>query len=258
MGIATTVELPRYNIGQPASVSLRSRNGTLQGLRLLGLLRIFAPLAQATLLLVVMQRYGVEVALAPIAGLLAIESLVAAATWLRLRRAPVVSELELLGQVHIDIALFAVLLYLNGGNSNPFAPLLLLPLAIAASTLAPRWVWVAAISTILAFALQCDHWPLMHPLGESAESRLHQDGMAVNFLFAAALLAFACSRMQAALRGHARMHADAREAQLRNESVVAIGALAAGYAHELSAPLATMAVVVAELKRERSADPRLQ
>jgi two-component system sensor histidine kinase RegB len=39
--------------------------------------------------------------------------------------------------------------------------------------------------------------------------------------------------------------------------VTAIGAVAAGYAHELSSPLATMAVVVAELKRKHAADAKL-
>src|SRR3712207_9530582 len=38
----------------------------------------------------------------------------------------------------------------------------------------------------------------------------------------------------------------------------AIGALAAGCAHELSSPLSTMAVVVAELQRERGDDAQLQ
>jgi two-component system sensor histidine kinase RegB len=63
--------------------------------------------------------------------------------------------------------------------------------------------------------------------------------------------------MHDALQRHERTRAEAHDAQMRNESVTALGALAAGYAHELSSPLATMAVVVAELKREHAADAKL-
>ena len=48
--------------------------------------------------------------------------------------------------------------------------------------------------------------------------------------------------------------ARAREKMLRNEQVTALGALAAGAAHELSTPLSTMAMIVGEL-RERGASP---
>jgi signal transduction histidine kinase len=46
----------------------------------------------------------------------------------------------------------------------------------------------------------------------------------------------------------------AREQALRDERVVALGALAAGAAHELGTPLATMAVLVGELEQEPCLD----
>lgn len=45
---------------------------------------------------------------------------------------------------------------------------------------------------------------------------------------------------------------------MRSESVAAIGALAAGSAHELGSPLSTVAVIAAELLRERPDDARLR
>ena len=236
---------------QPASRPAFSptQSPGLQALRLLAFLRVFAPIAQALTLVVVTRQYGVHVAMTPIVVMLGIEVLVAVATWLRVRQSPRVSALELFLQAHLDIGLFALMLYLTGGASNPFAPLFVLPMAIAASALKPRWVWITAISTMVAYALlRSYHLPLFHPNGETEVYSLHEDGMVINYLFTAALLAFFINRMQGGLRRHARMLADARDAQMRSESVVAIGALAAGYAHELSTPLATMSVMVGELK----------
>ncbi|MCI4428766.1 MAG: HAMP domain-containing histidine kinase [Burkholderiales bacterium] len=259
MGTTTTFDQGRFDHGPPGGALLTSPHGTLQGLRLLAFLRVFAPIAQALTLFVVTQLYGVVLPMAPLSAVLAIEALVALATWLRVRRARQVSAFELFLQVHLDILIFAVLLYFTGGAWNPFAPLFALPLVIAASALAPRWVGATAISTMLAYALLRFHnVPLFDAAAETRLYELHEDGMVVNYFFAAALLAFFVSRMRRALQQHERLLADARDTQMRNESVVAIGALAAGYAHELSSPLATMAVVVAELKREHGANVQLQ
>jgi two-component system sensor histidine kinase RegB len=49
-----------------------------------------------------------------------------------------------------------------------------------------------------------------------------------------------------------------REQRLRDEQIVALGSLAAGAAHELSTPLATMNVVTGELLEDFTDDPELQ
>ncbi|CAD5369806.1 Sensor histidine kinase PrrB (RegB) [Rubrivivax sp. A210] len=229
--------------------------GPLQGLRLLGFLRVFTPVAQVLTLFVVTVHFGVQVPTTPVLALLAFEVLIAALTWLRLGSAPSVTPLELFLQAHLDIALFAGMLYLTGGATNPFAPMFVVPMAITAATLRPRWVWLTAVTTMLAYAwLRFHHVALLHPEGHTEVYDLHEDGMVVNYLFTAALLTYFLNRMQLALRERERALADAREAQLRSESASAIGALAAGYAHELSSPLGTVALVVSELKRERGSD----
>ncbi len=258
MNASTTGALTWLGFQAAGSASFASPHGTLQGLRLLAFLRVFAPIAQVLTLFVVTVQHGVQVPIRALLVVLAIEVMVAIATWIRVRREPRVSSLELFLQAHVDIALFAAVLYLTGGASNPFAPLFVLPMAVTASALPPRWVWVTAISTMLAYAfLRFDHVPLFHPSGETQVYELHENGMVVNYLFTSALLAYFVNRMHGALRQHEHLLARARDAQMRNESVVAIGALAAGYAHELSSPLATVAVVAAELQRERSADADL-
>jgi two-component system sensor histidine kinase RegB len=60
--------------------------------------------------------------------------------------------------------------------------------------------------------------------------------------------------MTASIRERDRHLAAAREQALRDERVVALGALAAGAAHELGTPLATIAVLVGELEHEPALD----
>jgi two-component system sensor histidine kinase RegB len=50
----------------------------------------------------------------------------------------------------------------------------------------------------------------------------------------------------------------AREQALRNEQIIALGTLAAGAAHELGTPLATMAVVTGELQHEYAQNSEFQ
>lgn len=230
----------------------------LQGLRMLAILRVVAPLFQALTMLVVTYQFSVSVPRLAFWSVVLAETLLAFATWARLRQSTKVSASELFWQVHLDIALFTLVLFLTGGATNPFAPLFLLPMAIATSALRPSRVWMITLSTMVAYAV-LRYWyvPLHHPSGMTEVYELHEDGMVVNYLMTAAMAAFFGTRMSQAIRHHERMLADARDAQMRNESVVAVGALAAGYAHELSSPLATMAVVVGELEREHRADPDL-
>jgi two-component system sensor histidine kinase RegB len=229
-----------------------------QALRMLLALRIFTPVAQIATLLVAMLFYQVHVALAPIVVLLVIEGIVAAATAVRLRHWRGVSQAELFAQALLDATLFAAVLYFTGGTANPFAPLFLVPIVIVSSALDRLRVWLLALATIAAyFFLRQHHMPLWHPEGHTQVYELHEDGMVVNYVLTAALLAFFCNYMHAALRSQERRLIAAREAQMRNESVVSLGALAAGYAHELSSPLSAMAVVVGELKIHQVGDARV-
>ena len=72
------------------------------------------------------------------------------------------------------------------------------------------------------------------------------------FVVSAVMLAWFVARMTASLRQRDAELAAARDQALRDERVIALGTLAAGAAHELSTPLATMAIVVGELARDAS------
>jgi two-component system sensor histidine kinase RegB len=83
---------------------------------------------------------------------------------------------------------------------------------------------------------------------------LHLSGMWLTFVVSAAMLAWFVMRTTDALRRRDAELARAREQTYRDERVLALGALAAGAAHELGSPLATLAVLVGEMERDAPAD----
>ncbi len=85
---------------------------------------------------------------------------------------------------------------------------------------------------------------------------MHVLGMWLTFVIAAGLIAYFGTTMTAMLRARARALAAAREANLRNEQIIAVATLAAGTAHELSTPLGSIAVIAGELNADASPHQR--
>jgi len=158
---------------------------------------------------------------------------------------------DLAGQLAVDLVAMGVLLYLTGGATNPLVSLMLLPVAVAALSLSGRWVGaIAALAIGLYSFLMLYSLPL--PVADVARAtRLHLGGMWLTFVVSAALLAWFVTRMTASLHAREMQLAVAREEALRDAQVVALGQLAAGAAHELGTPLATMNVLAGELARDR-------
>ena len=175
--------------------------------------------------------------------------------WLRLRRrGSPVSELELFLHLLGDVLILAALLYFTGGSTNPFVSLFLLPLTLAAAALPGRFTWaVAAAAAICYSLLMIWYYPLPHEDG--ANFNLHVLGMWFGFMLSAILISYFAVKMSATLRERERALALARENALRDERLVALGTLAAGAAHELGTPLATMAVLAKDLEEECAAQP---
>jgi two-component system sensor histidine kinase RegB len=82
--------------------------------------------------------------------------------------------------------------------------------------------------------------------------------MWLNFVISLGVVAFFLTRMAATLKHRERELAVAREAALRNEQILSLGTLAAGAAHQLGTPLATMAVVIRELELQHGDDAELR
>lgn len=200
-------------------------------------------------------------------------------TWWRLHKPWPVTDIELTAHLILDIGVLTALLYFSGGSTNPFVTLYLLPLSIAAAMLPAPYTWSLVGVTLTCYSvLLFTYIPLPHEAGSfgwltallppglggehaahggQADFGLHVLGMWFNFAVSAGLIAWFVARMAQSLRDRDRQLAAAREAALRNEQLIALGMLAAGAAHELGTPLATMAVIAHELERDHQGDSAL-
>jgi two-component system sensor histidine kinase RegB len=176
---------------------------------------------------------------------------------LHLRAGHPVSNPELFAQLCADVIALSVLLYYGGGSTNPFVSLYLLPLVIAAATLPGRYTWSMAALTAACYSLLMVYYiPLPHiHFRQDDAFNIHVVGMWLGFVISAVVVAYFVVQMAQAVRSRDGMLARVREEILRNERIVALGTQAAGAAHEMGTPLATMAVVIGELRRDVADTP---
>ncbi len=216
-------------------------------------LRAIAIPAPALLIVLGSMLYGVAVALGPLLVILASLLTMNAWTWWRLRAERPLSERELLAQLLFDWLALTGTLYYSGGIGNPFALFFLLPLIISATVLPRRYTWLMAAVTVASYSgLMVFRRPLPEfiPDDEQAVFDLHIIGMWLGFVLIALLVAQFVAAMGESLRERDRKLAAARERALQDESLLALATQAAGAAHELSTPLATMAVLAGELSQQ--------
>ena len=182
-------------------------------------------------------------------------------TALRLRGPWPVTELEYTVQLACDLVIHSLLLYFSGGSTNPFVSYYLVPLTIAAATL--PWFY----SMFLAGLALAGYTGLLiwyHPLHlnnmqhEAMLISLHLFGMWLNFALSAAFITFFVVKMAGALRRQDELQALRREEGMRDQQLLAVATQAAGAAHELGTPLATMSVLLKELRQEYRDKPALQ
>ena len=203
------------------------------------------------LLTIIVVRYVMHspLPIASLFGLLAI-SLLTSVAW-RLRPPGLVIRSSWLGATMVlDILVFSGLLYFTGGPMNPFSFLYLVPIALATVILGPRWTWaLVALSLAASATLFFWHQPLI--LGESHAEHmlLHLQGMWVAFGVGAAFIVYFLHHIRRALAERESELQASRNLVARQERLAALATLAAGAAHELSTPLATIAVVAKELER---------
>lgn len=158
-------------------------------------------------------------------------------------------------QLLVDLLALTALLYYSGGPANPFVSLYLVPVAMAAIGLdiAPM-LGLTVLTAALYTWLMRHHVALPHVHG--SDFQLHVTGMWVNFLLSAGIMVVVLSRFMTIVRDQRRRLSEARERAIRDESLSALGSLAAGTAHELNTPLATMGLLVEDWMSSEQPPPR--
>jgi two-component system sensor histidine kinase RegB len=160
-----------------------------------------------------------------------------------------------------DILQLGALLYLTGGLENPFAFLLIAPVAVSASTLRLR---VTAALGIMAITAATVLTSFHHPLPWFHHSNLLLPFPYVMGIWAALVssilfIGFYSWRTAEEARRMSEALAAAEMVLAREQKLSALDGLAAAAAHGLGTPLATIAVVTKELMRDaKSTDPHYE
>jgi two-component system, sensor histidine kinase RegB len=151
----------------------------------------------------------------------------------------------------LDTLCLTFMLMLSGGPTNPFSLLYLVHITLSAIILTKRWTWaLGALSTLCFGLLFLVYRPIpaleMHHPADGAN--LHLTGMWIGFGVAAFLVALFSGKISELLRQREESLLRMQTELAKRDRLASLGTLAAGAAHELNTPLATIAVVARELE----------
>ena len=221
-------------------------------------MRWIAIAIQLTFVLVASAGLGGPISLWPILSICALQAMLNL-PWLWRRVSALIPESgSAFAQILVDVFALTGIAYFAGGGTNPVISLYLPLIAVAATILPPRQATAIAAISIGCYSLVSLLHAPTHVHDAEQAFRGHLIGMWVIFVCSALTISWFVVRLNAAIRDRDAALAAARESALRNERVVALGNLAAGAAHELGTPLATMAVVVGELAADPSLSPQVK
>lgn len=153
-----------------------------------------------------------------------------------------------------DIVLLTYLLYQTGGTMNPFTFLYLVQITLGAILLPSLMAWGLTIFTIICYGamflpLFFNSDPHIQQLLATPEPNMsfHQLGMWFAYSLSAILITFFTARIQQSFSEYHHTIAKLRQDKLKNDKINALVTLAAGAAHELSTPLATIGLASSEM-----------
>ncbi len=196
---------------------------------------------------------SVSVPWLPLFVILSVIMLINLLVFWRLRYDWPVSENEFFANLLLDVFFLTLILYFTGGSTNPIVSYYLIPLIISAAVLRAVHTWFIAFLSIAFYTVLLFYYQpldLFTMSGHGAMTSAHFLGMWINFGFSAVLISWFVVRMAGTLREQSRAIARNRESGLRNEQIISVASIAAGTAHEMRTPLATMAVTVDDIAFE--------
>ncbi len=157
-----------------------------------------------------------------------------------------------------DMAEISALLYFTGGLSNPFSPLILVPVTVSAAILSRGATIMLTIFSLFGISvLAVFHQPL--PWSESLELPIVYrlalwTALAVSLIFMAAFVWSVADES----RQREQALAETEAALAREQRLSALGGLAAAAAHELGSPLNTISLIAKDLPKELPPDDPVQ
>lgn len=255
----------RDRIGSPAPTSMSAGIGTgllPRGgvrLRVLVLIRWAAVAGQLFTVAVVYWGLGFALPILPVAGAIALSALLNLAVSLGRPASVRIDDREATIFLAFDILQLSILLYLTGGLTNPFALLMLAPVAIGATILSLASNVALSLLTIVCISvLGMVHEPLPWRGMPPQLPDIFQVGIWAGLSLTVLLITLYGWRLAEEGRQMADALAAAQVALAREQRMSALGALAAAAAHELGTPLSTIAVVAKEMLREVEPDDPLR
>lgn len=194
-------------------------------------------------------------ALTVILGLLTISAFV---LLVRLKQQKNTSPFEFSCHLLLEMTLISGLLFYTGGAGNPLISYLILPVALAASTLPTRMSWSITVISVCLYTLLLQWYqplsiisPDMGHHGHHSEgANMHLLGMWITFVTSAILITFFITRIAENLRLRDRQLNARREQDLRDEQLLGIAMVAAQTTHELATPLNSIKLLTDELASE--------
>ena len=229
-------------------------------LRTLIVLRWIAIFGQLAAITVAVRTFGLDlnVGLCFVAiGVSIIANLVAVFVFPENKR---LTEGEVTGMLVFDILQLSFLLFLTGGLNNPFALLILAPVAISAMALDTRTtIMIATVSIGLVVLLMFFHIPLRTEQGFIIEiAEIFEFGFLLAIIIGVVFLAVYAGRVTGEMHAMSEALAATQMALAREQKLTDLGGVVAAAAHELGTPLATIKLASAELIEELEGQPALR
>ncbi len=164
------------------------------------------------------------------------------------QKSKIIGDKILFFELLCDVLALSLQLYFSGGASNPFISLFLLQVIISAILLRPLFAWITSFVTILFYILLglYSHHPHgldHHNFNEGESFGMHLQGMLLSYIIATILLVIFITKISKNLRE--------RDIKLlEQQEVLRSAMIATAAAHDLGTPLATISVILNDLKKD--------
>jgi two-component system sensor histidine kinase RegB len=233
--------------------ALPSQNDSRLRLQTIVRLRWFAVVGQTLAVLICHFSLGFELPLGYCLLLIALSAWLNIYLRLRISGRHRLVETNAMVLLGYDIVQLAGLLFLTGGTSNPFVVLLVAPVTVSAATLPLRSTFILGAGALAFAALLIGfHMPLPWSgvTPPPALPDIYKFGQFAAVLATTVFLAIYVRRLASEARQMSAALSATELVLAREQRLHALDGLAAAAAHELGTPLATIALVAQELKRD--------